>query len=74
MTAGLIQCASDQPSLKAPDFIVEIYALGKIQRSQPMGFFSESFVTGEVLGLSQQRIREIKQALHAVSRRSFSYS
>jgi hypothetical protein len=63
MSACLIEGESDQPCLKALDFVVEIDARGKIQRLQAVGYVRESFVASEMLRLSQQRGREIAKML-----------
>jgi hypothetical protein len=73
MSACLIKCEPDEPGLKVSHLMVKIYAFGKIHGSQAIGFFSEGFVARQVLRLSQQRVREINQTLHAVSRRWFGY-
>lgn len=71
MTAGLIQRQPYQAAFKPFDLPVKVDAFREIKTLQPVRMIGESFVTRERFSLSQERARDIEQALNAAARGSF---
>jgi hypothetical protein len=73
MPAGLIERQSDQTRLKSFNLAIEIDAFGNVQGTYAVGFIRKRLIASKRCCLSEQRVREVKQTLYAVSSRPFSH-